>query len=141
MSVGTQHDTALFYSKHVLTQAQIDWAQGRYKILDITYTYEEDGTPRTGGEWSSTHIFPHFNKFFNPESTIELPAPNFSDYYSKRDFPILRMADMYLIAAEAALETSGSAAAYPFIQTLADARSVSGNGAELLASYGVTGGT
>lgn len=140
MSVGTQTDTALFYSKHVLTQAQIDWAEGRYKILDVTNTYEADGvTPKKGDESTSTHIFPHFAKFMNPESEIELPAPNFSDYYSKRDFPILRLAEMYLIAAEAALATSGSAAAYPYIEILADARSFSGNGAELLASYDVTG--
>jgi hypothetical protein len=106
--------------------------------LDITNTFDEDGiSPRKGGEWSSTHIFPHFRKFENTASTLTLPAPNFKDYYSKRDFPIFRLAEMYLIAAEAALETSGSAAAYPFLETLANARSFSGNGADLLASYNV----
>jgi hypothetical protein len=139
MSVGTQTDTALFYSKHVLTTEQIAWADGRYKVLDVTNTYEADGiSPRKGGEWSSTHIFPHFRKFENTESTLTLPAPNFKDYYSKRDFPILRLAEMYLIAGEAALETSGSSAAYPFIETLANARSKTSNGADLLASYNVT---
>ncbi|MBN1187915.1 MAG: RagB/SusD family nutrient uptake outer membrane protein [Bacteroidales bacterium] len=137
MSVGTQADTALFYSKHPATQAQIHRAHRRYKILDVNNTYEEDGTPKRGSLSSSTHIYPHFAKFMNTQSTINLPFPNFSDYYSKRDFPVFRMSEIYLIAAEAALQTSGSAAAYPYLLSLANARAIGGNGTALLTSYGV----
>jgi hypothetical protein len=140
MSVGTETDTALFYSKHPLTQSQIDWADGRYKILSVDNTYEADGTPKTDGEWSSTHTYPHFAKFINTESTIELPTDRFNDFYSKRDFPIFRMAEMYLIAAEAELfGGGGTSAAFSYISDLANARAFNANGAALLASYGVTG--
>ncbi|MFO7657308.1 MAG: RagB/SusD family nutrient uptake outer membrane protein [Bacteroidales bacterium] len=136
MSVGTQTDTALYYSKYPLTQAQKDWAQGRYKILDVTNIYNADGTLNTFGK----EIFPHFAKFMNTQSTITLPATNFSDYYSKIDFPVFRLSEMYLIAAEAALlGAGGSSVAYPYIELLANARAIGGNGAALLASYNITG--
>jgi uncharacterized protein HemY len=57
--------------------------------------------------------------------------------YSKRDAYVIRISEMYLIMAEAALETGDAASAYQYLLELADNRAINGNGSEMLENYGV----
>lgn len=135
-------DTALFWSKHELTEEQLAWASTRYLAVDITTTFTDDGNgniiaPNTGGdaELQGGNFFPMVRKYENTESTIEAMS-NFQDYYSGRDIPIFRMGEIYLIAAEAALQSDASQA-YSYLETLADNRTKDITGAELLQAYGI----
>ena len=60
--------------------------------------------------------------------------------YSKRDAYVMRISEMYLIAAEAALETSDADAALTYLESLAESRSASGDGTALLSGYGINSG-
>jgi len=136
MSAGTDFDTALYYSKRPLTPAQKAWAKGRYKAIDVTYTFEADGvTPnaKTGQARGET-MFPMMRKFENTDSKIA-PSTNFNDYFSYRDFPVFRISEMYLIAAEALMQNeSTKAEALTLINTLREKRALPGKGDEMKIS-------
>jgi hypothetical protein len=127
MSVGTQTDTCLYYSKRPLTANQIAWAAGRYKILDVNNTFLADGitpnslTTATG----ATYFFVMLRKFEDTDSKITLPQASFQDYFTYRDFPIFRISEMYLIAAEALMGTN-QAEAVTLVNTLRTARAIPG---------------
>jgi hypothetical protein len=59
---------------------------------------------------------------------------------SKRDVWVIRLAEMYLIAAEASLNSGDKPSAYDYLLELANNRAVGGDGAALLSIYGVTAG-
>jgi len=135
MSVGTQTDTVVYYSKKVLTTAQKNWAAGRYKILDVNNTFLADGitpnalTTSVGG----TYFYLQFRKFEDTDSKITLPTTNFNDYFSYRDFPVLRLSEMYLIAAEAQIN-SNQGDAINLINTLRTKRAIAGKSAQMQVS-------
>jgi starch-binding outer membrane protein, SusD/RagB family len=112
MSVGTQTDTCLYYSKNPLTAAQKAWASTRYKVLDVTNTFEADGiTPNSSTANSGANtMYPMMRKFENTDSKITVPVSSFNDYFSYRDVPIFRISEMYLIAAEAYMSSNQSKA-------------------------------
>ena len=58
----------------------------------------------------------------------------------KRDFIVFRLPEMYYIASEASLLAGKSGDAYNYLKTLADKRSINGDGAALLAAYGINSG-
>ena len=132
MSVGTETDTAVWYSKRPLTEAQKEWANGRYKVVDVNNTFLEDGitpnniTTSTG----SVYFFLNMCKFENYDSKISLPTSNFQDYFNYRDFPIFRISEMYLIAAEAQI-SSNQADAVNLINTLRTKRAFPNKEAEM----------
>ena len=127
MSIGTQTDTCLYYSKRPLTVAQIAWASGRYKILDVNNTFLADGktpnalTTSTG----ANYFYVMLKKFEDTDSKITLPQSNFQDYFSYRDFPVFRISEMYLIAAEALMGTD-QPEAVTLVNTLRTARAIPG---------------
>lgn len=132
MSVGTQTDTCLYYSKRPLTVAQIAWANGRYKILDVNNTFLADGitpnalTTSTG----ANYFFVMLRKFEDTDSKITLPQPNFQDYFTYRDFPVFRISEMYLIAAEALMGTD-QPQTVTLVNTLRTARAIPGKEADM----------
>ncbi len=71
------------------------------------------------GGWCS---FPSIKKFLDDQYNSDYPTYD----CSYRDIMVLRLAEMYLIKAEAELQTSGSAAALATINTLRTARAISG---------------
>ncbi len=71
------------------------------------------------GGWCS---FPSIKKFLDDQYDSDYPTYD----CSYRDIMVLRLAEMYLIKAEAELQTSGSAAALATINTLRTARAISG---------------
>lgn len=132
MSVGTETDTVVWYSKRPLTEAQKAWAKGRYKVLDVNNTFLEDGitpnnvTTSTG----SVYFFINMCKFENYDSKIALPTSNFQDYFTYRDFPVFRISEMYLIAAEAEI-SSNQADAVTLINALRTKRAFPGKTAKM----------
>lgn len=127
MSVGTQTDTCLYYSKSPLTAAQKAWASTRYKALDVNNTFDADGiTPNssTANSGSST-MYPMMRKFENTDSKITLPVSSWNDYFSYRDVPVFRISEMYLIAAEAYMN-SDQAKAVTLVNTLRTKRALPG---------------
>jgi starch-binding outer membrane protein, SusD/RagB family len=127
MSVGTQTDTCVYYSKRPLTAAQIAWANGRYKILDVNNTFLADGiTPNAlTSSTGANYFFVMLRKFEDTDSKITLPQATFQDYFTYRDFPIFRLSEMYLIAAEALMGTD-QPQAVTLVNTLRTARAIPG---------------
>ena len=82
------------------------------------------------------------SRFFFPLSKKfqDLTRLNVRQEYSSRNAYIIRLAEMYLIVAEASYMLNNTEDAYNFLLTLADARSYSGDGAALLSSYGINSG-
>jgi len=132
MSVGTQTDTVVYYSKRPLTAAQIARANKRYKILDVNNTFLADGktpnalTTATG----ANYFYLMFRKFEDTDSKITLPQATFQDYFTYRDFPVFRISEMYLIAAEALMATD-QPQAVSLVNTLRTARALPGKTANM----------
>ena len=146
-----QGDTALF-----LTNKQVDDAllvnnsvhkihrYGHYIVLDRDMLYTEDGTPVTNegpkiapGINLNRQIYIGLKKFNDP--TIPSMGVEGS-VRSGRDAMVIRIAEMYLVAAEAAARANTNGAlgdGYAYLLELANNRAVDGNGSGLLASYGV----
>jgi len=135
-------DTAIFFSKTPVPSSQkakvstsdiyyIHPEKG-YRIIDINDMYHPDGSPNE--VIIRQYYFPITKKYMDPtrlDETIQ---------YSKRDAYVIRISEMYLIAAEAALETSDADAALSYLESLAESRSASRDGSELLAGYGINTG-
>ena len=138
MSMFTDTDTALFYSNKPFTAAQRAWASTRYKAIDIDTLYNADGNYRdVGSEGTSDHVFPGLKKFEDtdpnqPELGTE-SSTQFNNYFSYRDFPIFRISEMYLIAAEALL-SSDNGRALDLVNELRIARAIDGMEAEMTLS-------
>jgi hypothetical protein len=132
MSVGTDKDTVLYYSKYPLTAEQKAWASTRYKVMDVNNTFEADGiTPNTiTGNTGANLMYPSLKKFENTDSKITVPQTNFQDYFSYRDFPVFRISEMYLIAAEALMGTN-QAKALDMFNTLMMKRALPGKEQEM----------
>jgi starch-binding outer membrane protein, SusD/RagB family len=127
MSIGTQTDTVLYYSKKQMTAEQKAWAKTRYKVLDITNTFDADGvTPNTStGQTGANQMYAMMRKFENTDSKIAVPQATFQDYFSYKDVPVFRISEMYLIAAEA-LMTSNQSKAVELVNTLRMKRALPG---------------
>ena len=103
-----------------------------YLIIDINDMYTETGEVQPG--ISRQFYFPITKKYAD-NTRIAV-----AQQYSKRDAYAIRLSEMYLIAAEAALEAGNTGSAYTYLQELANNRSIDGDGAALLANYGVNSG-
>lgn len=108
------------------------YVDGPYYILDYDLVYNDDGTINTEGT-DNRRLFYELKKFDDPER----PAANGDgSERGARDAYVFRLAEMYLIAAEAAWKTGGNG--YQYLVELADTRAAEGvTGEELLTSYGV----
>lgn len=82
-------DTALYLSLDVLTQQQREYMKPRYTFFDINDMYDESGIPK------DRYTFVGMKKF------DDHTRPNSMSTVSSRNYPVLRLAEMYLIRAEA----------------------------------------
>jgi starch-binding outer membrane protein, SusD/RagB family len=120
-------DTAVWISNRPLTQAQLDWASTRYKVEDIDHMFNPDGSVTSvSTALKPSEFYPMMRKFENTDSPLEGNSPNFQDYFSYRDFPVFRISEMYLIAAEAYVMNNNAAAAVPLLNTLREKRAKDG---------------
>jgi len=112
------------------------WNYSRgFWCLDMSHMFNADGTIRTERTNDRNLCF-ELSKFADPGR----PAANGTgSQRGIRDAYVIRIAEMYLNAAEAKWKAGDAAGAYAHLETLANARSKDGNGAALLAAYGING--
>jgi hypothetical protein len=111
-------DTSMVFLKTVATPAQVANAKDRYKIYDRTTMYKEDGTLQTRSQ------FIQLSKFMDP---TRLTA---NQEWSSRDGFVIRIAEMYLIAAEA-LMTTNPTEALKYMNDLRKKRAIPGKEAAM----------
>jgi hypothetical protein len=104
-----------------------------YSILDINDIYNPDGTPTQFNNRSTCFTI---IKKFEDKTRLYIQDP-----VGTRNAYIIRLAEIYLIAAEASLKLGQTIEAYNYLLALANARAINGNGGELLASYGINNGS
>ena len=108
-----QGDTAIWVTKDVVPQVKRQWAKGRYQILDRTDIYHEDGSVK-----SQKQCMP-ISKFEDPtRATV-------NEDRGTRDAFIIRVAEMYLIVAEAGAK-AGKADALAYMNILRSQRAKAG---------------
>ncbi|MBN1116175.1 MAG: RagB/SusD family nutrient uptake outer membrane protein [Bacteroidales bacterium] len=134
-------DTAIYFSKKPIPDSERATMSGRrfdfdpeagYLILDIDDMYNEDGS--VNDNIDRQFYFP-ITKRYQDLTKLEIPQE-----YSQRDFFVIRISEMYLIAAEATMKLGNSTESFSYLETLANARSFDGDGAAVLAAYGVNNG-
>ncbi len=111
-------DTAIYAIRGTATNEMRAWAKNRYQILDRTTIYNEDGSVKNRKQFMS------IRKFEDPtRATV-------SEDRSSRDAFLIRLAEMYLIVAEAGAKT-GKSDALSYMNTLRKTRAVSGKEKEM----------
>ncbi|MFT2008570.1 RagB/SusD family nutrient uptake outer membrane protein [Pontibacter sp. 13R65] len=114
-------DTSMVFLKTAATPAQKARAAGRYKIFDVNEMYRPDSSPLLRSQ------FIQLKKFMDP---TRLTA---NQEWSSRDAFVIRIAELYLIAAEAMLKTNPGES-LQLINTLRTARAIPGKEAEMLVT-------
>lgn len=116
-------DTALFYTRNSISEEVKSTA--RYAIVDVDMVYDKvDGKILTSPDQYS-RFFPKLKKFKDPDR----PAAN--SQVGTKDVIVMRLAEMYLIAAEAEIALGRPANAVPYIQTLRQRATVPGHEAAM----------
>ena len=98
-------DTALYFTRKHISQAQKDAAS--YAVVDIDMLYNSDGTivsTEQAGNSQINYSFPRFMKYriYDAATKTQL-AVDASSKVGYADVPLMRYAEMQLIAAEAAM--------------------------------------
>lgn len=114
-------DTSMVFMKSVATPAQIANAAGRYKIFDRNTMYKEDGSLLLRSQ------FIQMSKLMDP---TRLTA---NQEWSSRDGFVIRIAELYLIAAEALMQTN-PAEALTYINDLRKKRAIPGKEASMVVA-------
>lgn len=140
-------DTAIFFYKGVfpdedtliedeVLQNYIWHYERDFWTLDMSHMFNEDGTIR-GERTNDRNLCFELNKFTDPGR----PAANGTgSQRGIRDAYVVRYSEMFLNAAEAYWKLGQSGQAYNLLLELANKRSFDGDGANLLASYGINSG-
>ncbi|MBN2214305.1 MAG: RagB/SusD family nutrient uptake outer membrane protein [Bacteroidales bacterium] len=137
-------DTAVYISKDDLTPEKRAWASTRYKAIDLNDIFFADesmiyglGRPgaaaQSGSSINGEAFYPMMRKFEDTDGRAGVPTTNFQDYWTYKDFPVFRISEMYLIAAEA-LISSNQAEAVSLINTLREKRAFEGKEADMRVS-------
>lgn len=114
-------DTAIWATRDAVSSAQKDWAKGRYQIVDRNVMYSEDGTLKNQKQYMA------ISKFADPtRATVK-------EDRSVRDAFLIRLAEMYLIVAEAGPKC-GKADALDYMNTLRVMRAVEGKEEQMKVS-------
>jgi len=111
-------DTSMVFLKTVATAEQNANAAGRYKIFDRNTMYKSDGTLLLRSQ------FIQMSKFMDP---TRLTA---NQEWSSRDGFVIRIAEMYLIAAEALMNTNPTEA-LKYMNDLRKKRAIIGKEADM----------
>lgn len=109
-----------------------------YYVLDMTQMYDDDGTVNETNTYSRRAYF-DMQKWYdrtrvhNGENQDVVGSQR-----GKRDFILFRLPEMYYIIAEASLARGNTQDAYNYLEVIADKRAVDGDGAAMMAAYGVS---
>jgi hypothetical protein len=115
MSLG---DTSMVFLKKPATPSQVARAAGRYKLFDRTAMYRPDNSPLLRSQ------FIQLKKFMDP---TRLTA---NQEWSARDAFVIRLPELYLIAAEALMQTSPGDAV-TLLNTLRTKRAIAGKAGQM----------
>lgn len=139
-------DTCIFYTKDQIDDAIQDgtinanyfWNTDKnYWCMDIDNMFNADGTTNTE-ECNERNVCIELHKFYDDGRAA---ANGAGSERGGRDFMVLRLPEMYLIAAEGYWRNSQSGEAYTLLEEFAATRAAEGvTGAEMLAGYGVNSG-
>ena len=110
-------DTAIYITNRALTAEQK--AGKVYRIYDRAAIYKADGSPVTRGQYND------LSKFLDPT------RPTIAEEQSGRDAFVIRLAEMYLIAAEANLKLGNADAAATSINVLRTRAALPGQSAAM----------
>ncbi|MEX0987884.1 MAG: RagB/SusD family nutrient uptake outer membrane protein [Bacteroidales bacterium] len=132
---GFYPDDATLIEDEVL-QNYIWHYERNFWTLDHAHMFNPDGTIR-GERTNDRNLCFELSKFSDPDR----PAANgVGSERGIRDAYVVRYAEMFLNAAEAMWKTGAGGDAYNHLLTLANKRSYDGDGAAMLASYGINSG-
>jgi hypothetical protein len=115
-------DTAIYLYKRQATPAMRAAAAGKYLLKDIDDMHEANGAPK-GARNQIPYI--QMNKFMDDKKLT------MNQEWSSRDAIVLRLAEMYLIAAEARLALGETTLALKHINDLRRQRAINGHEAEM----------
>jgi hypothetical protein len=108
-----------------------------YWTIDYKRMFNDDGTINEVGTFNR-NLFFELHKFYD---NTRAAATDEGSQRGKRDAYVLRISEMYIIAAEAYFYLNEKNKAYTdYLIPLANKRSYNGNGAAMLASYGINNG-
>jgi hypothetical protein len=107
-------DTALLYTKKHIA----DKATRAYAVADIDDVYDANGIMKAATKNANYQCFPALRKFRAPNRTEANSQAGFQDVI------MMRLAEMYLIAAEATFHTGGDG--LPFVNTLRSRAQITG---------------
>ncbi|RAW00205.1 RagB/SusD family nutrient uptake outer membrane protein [Pseudochryseolinea flava] len=110
-------DTAIFASKYEIAD-EVD-ATKKYLIVDQSKMYKNDGN------FNGNQLYIPLSKFLDPT------RPTLTEVQSARDAFVIRLAEMYLIAAEAKLNLNDAEGAAEFINAIRTRAAVPGKVAEM----------
>lgn len=120
-------DTALIRVPTVVSQETYDYYESKGIAIDgITDFYDENGVPTSNGR----SYFIQFSKYLDPSRTIPKLEEGFKDVI------VIRLGEMYLVAAECALNLGNSVEAASYITDLRKRAVVPGYEAELAVDPG-----
>ena len=119
MEIG---DTAFIVSKYVYSDAER--AKHHYKIYDANDVFD----PVTHKSFGTRDYFISVYKFH------DYTNPTGWEYFSKRDWFVLRLAEMYLIASEAEMNLGNQAEAVRLMNVLREKRAIPGHEADMRIS-------
>lgn len=113
-------DTAFYFTRNHISQKQKE--ESSYAVVDIDMLYNENGTIKTATEAGNTQInysFPRFQKYriYDSDSDVKLLVAA-NGVVGFADVPIMRYAEMPLIAAEASIGLGNKAGAAGYINEL-----------------------
>lgn len=103
-------DTALFTPPYPVSDAQKEWAKGKYKIMDIN-EYFNPNSPNGEETSGPREMYAQLTKYLDP-TRIDVGL------MSSLDIPALRLGEMYLIAAEALMMNNKAAEGAEYINVL-----------------------
>lgn len=106
-SIGAEGDTALLYTKKRIS----DKRTRRYAVVDIDDMYDADGKIAAYARGNQNYqCFPALRKFRDPDRA------DANSQAGSKDVVLMRLAEMYLIAAEAEFHLDGDG--LPYVNTL-----------------------
>ena len=112
-------DTAFIVSKYVYSEAER--AKHHYKIYDANDVFD----PVTHKSTGTRDYFISVYKFHDSTN------PTGWEYFSRRDWFVLRLAEMYLIASEAEMRLGNKTEAVRLMNVLREKRAIAGHEAEM----------
>ena len=103
-------DTALYVPPFKVSPEQRAWAEGKYRIEDID-DYFNPESPNGEETSGPREMFPQMSKYLDP-TRVDVGL------MSSLDIPVIRLGEMYLIAAEALMNEGKAAEGVEFINNL-----------------------